>query len=144
MAESCCAPGGSIMILACSGGCNVGQLSNQAAIELTKEGFGKLFCLAGLGAHLSGFIKSARDIPELIVIDGCEIGCAKGVLKLAEMPLRGYLVITDLGIKKNKDLNLKREEIDHVKQAVRRLQANSGQQGQPGGPQLATCGCQQA
>ena len=122
----------------------MGQLSNQAAIELTKEGFGKLFCLAGLGAHLSGFIKSARDIPELIVIDGCEIGCAKGVLKLAEMPLRGYLVITDLGIKKNKDLNLKREEIDHVKQAVRRLQANSGQQGQPGGPQLATCGCQQA
>lgn len=35
------------MILACSGGSNVGQLSNQAAIELTQEGFGKMFCLAG-------------------------------------------------------------------------------------------------
>jgi uncharacterized metal-binding protein len=35
MPEECCSPGGNIMILACSGGSNVGQLSNQAAIELT-------------------------------------------------------------------------------------------------------------
>ena len=48
MAEECCTPGGNIMILACSGGSNVGQLSNQAAIELTQEGFGKMFCLAGI------------------------------------------------------------------------------------------------
>ncbi|PLX54074.1 MAG: zinc-binding protein, partial [Desulfobacteraceae bacterium] len=27
MAEECCRPGGNIMILACSGGSNVGQLS---------------------------------------------------------------------------------------------------------------------
>jgi len=31
MAEDCCTPSGNIMILACSGGSNVGQLSNQAA-----------------------------------------------------------------------------------------------------------------
>lgn len=30
------------MILACSGDSNVGQLSNQAAVELTREGFGKM------------------------------------------------------------------------------------------------------
>ncbi|MFP3928371.1 MAG: putative zinc-binding protein, partial [Desulfobacteraceae bacterium] len=38
MAEDCCAPNGNIMILTCSGGSNVGQLSNQAAVELTREG----------------------------------------------------------------------------------------------------------
>ncbi len=36
--EECCAGGENIMILACSGGSNVGQLSNQAAVELTQEG----------------------------------------------------------------------------------------------------------
>ena len=51
MAEECCTPGGNIMILACSGGSNVSQLSNQAAIELTQEGFGKMFCLVGIGGH---------------------------------------------------------------------------------------------
>ncbi len=30
-----------IMILACSGGSNVGQLSNQTAIDLAREGVGK-------------------------------------------------------------------------------------------------------
>jgi len=111
------------MVLGCSGGSNVGQLSNQAAVELTQEGFGKLFCLAGVGAHLSGFVQSARDIPNLVVIDGCEIGCAKGVLEQAGVPLRSYLVITELGIGKNKDMHLKREEIDRVKQALKELQS---------------------
>lgn len=43
------APGGNVMILTCSGGSNVGQLTNQAAVELTKEGFGK----AGAGCCCS-------------------------------------------------------------------------------------------
>ncbi len=108
------------MILACSGGSNVGQLSNQAAVELTQEGFGKMFCLAGIGGHLSGFVRSAKDAENLVVIDGCEVGCAKAILDHAEVPMKKYMVITtDLGIDKNKDFNLKREEIDRVKAAAK-------------------------
>lgn len=39
----CCTPSENIMLLSCSGGSNVGQLANQAAIELTQEGFGGNF-----------------------------------------------------------------------------------------------------
>lgn len=120
MAEECCASGGNIMILACSGGSNVGQLSNQAAVELTQEGFGKIFCLAGIGGHLRGFIQSAKDVPEMVAIDGCELGCAKAVLDHAEIPLRNYLVITDeLGIEKNKNFVLQSDDIEKVKTAVK-------------------------
>ncbi len=77
MADNCCAGGAEVMILACSGGSNVGQLSNQAAVELTGEGFGKMFCLAGIGGKLSGFVQSARDVPQMVVIDGCQVGCAR-------------------------------------------------------------------
>ena len=119
MAEECCVPGGNIMILACSGGSNVGQLSNQAAVELAQEGFGKMFCLAGIGGQFSGFVQSARDVPEMVVIDGCSVGCAKACLDQAEVPVGNYLVLTDLGIEKNKDFNLRRDEIDRVKQAVK-------------------------
>ncbi len=121
MSEDCCSSTVPTMILACAGGSNVGQLSNQAAVELTQEEFGKLFCLAGIGAHLSGFVQSARDIPQIVVIDGCEVGCAKGILEQAEVPVRGYLVLTELGIQKNKNLNLNREELEKVKQAVKDL-----------------------
>ena len=109
------------LILACAGGSNVGQLANQAAVELTQEGFGKLFCLAGIGAHLSRFVQAAKDIPRLVVIEGCDIGCAKGVLEQAGVPVGSYLVITELGIGKNKEMNLPREAIDRVKQAVQDL-----------------------
>ena len=120
MAEECCAPGGNIMILACSGGSNVGQLSNQAAVELTQKGFGKMFCLAGVGGHLGGFLQSAKDVPQMVAIDGCEIGCAKAILEHGEVPIKDYLVLTGLGIEKNKDFNLKRVEIDKVKEAVKK------------------------
>ena len=119
MAKECCTPGGNIMILACSGGSNVGQLSNQAAIELTQEGFGKMFCLAGIGGHLGGFVQSAKDVPAMVAIDGCELGCAKAILEHAEIPAKNYLVLTDLGIEKNKDYNLKAEDIQKVKAAIR-------------------------
>jgi uncharacterized metal-binding protein len=119
MAKECCAPGGNIMILACSGGSNVGQLSNQAAVELTQEGFGRMFCLAGIGGHLGGFVRSAKDVPAMVAIDGCEVGCAKAILEHAEIPTKNYLVLTDLGIEKNKDFNLKEEDIQKVKAAIK-------------------------
>lgn len=119
MASECCASGSNVMILACSGGSNVGQLSNQAAVELTREGVGKMFCLAGIGGQLSGFVQSARDVPQMVVMDGCSLGCAKACLENAQVPMKAYLVLTDLGIEKNKDLNLKPEEILRVKDAVK-------------------------
>ncbi|WP_246804895.1 putative zinc-binding protein [Desulfosarcina cetonica] len=107
------------MILACSGGSNVGQLSNQAAVELTQEGFGKMFCLAGIGGQLSGFMQSARDVPVMVAIDGCQIGCAKAILERAQVPLKNYVVLTDQGIEKSKNLALERTDIDRVKAAVK-------------------------
>ena len=119
MPDECCAPSGNIMILACSGGSNVGQLSNQAAVELTREGFGKMFCLAGIGGHLSGFAQSAKDIPQMVAIDGCSVGCAKAILEHAEIPIKSYLVLTDLGIEKNKDFKLRKEEVQKVKEVIK-------------------------
>jgi uncharacterized metal-binding protein len=121
MAEDCCSSNGNIMILACSGGSNVGQLSNQAAVELTQEGFGKMFCLAGIGGQLSGFVQSAKDVPEMVAIDGCQVGCAKAILEQAQVPLKNYIVLTDEGIEKNKNFKLNRSDINRVKLAVKKV-----------------------
>ena len=119
MSDTCCTQNDKIMILSCSGGSNVGQLSNQAAVELTQEGFGKMYCLAGIGGSLDGFIQSARDVPAMMAIDGCALGCARAVLEKSGVPLRGYLVITDLGIEKNKDFKLNPDHLLTVKEAVK-------------------------
>jgi uncharacterized metal-binding protein len=119
MAQECCASANNIMILACSGGSNVGQLSNRAAVELTQEGFGKMYCLAGIGGQLKGFVQSARDVPIIAAIDGCAVGCAKAILKNADIPNYNYLVVTDLGIEKNKNFALSEEDVRKVKEAIR-------------------------
>ena len=139
MSQDCCAPDGSVMILACSGGPNVGQLSNQAAVELTQEGFGKMYCLAGIGGHLSGFVQSAKDIPQMVAIDGCSVGCAKAILDHAEVPIKNYLVVSDLGIEKDQIFDLKKAEVQKIKEAVR----DACDRDQPGLPKAATgaCGC---
>ena len=135
----CCAPAGNVMLLSCSGGSNVGQLANQACVELTREGFGKMFCLAGIGGKLSGFVQSAKDVPEIVVIDGCDVGCAKAIFAEAGVPLRGYVVLTREGIEKNKNFSLLREDIDLAKKAVKIMASPLGRSG-PAGPSGCCCG----
>lgn len=43
-----------------------------------------MFCLAGVGGQLGSFVQSAKDVPQMVDIDGCEIGCAKAILEHAE------------------------------------------------------------
>ncbi len=119
--ECCCTTGGSnIMILACSGGSNVGQLTNQAAVELTKEGWGRMFCLAGVGAHLSGFVQSVKDTPQVVVLDGCEIGCAKKIFEHLELPLKNYIVVTkDMQIEKSHDFDIKEDQLEKLKSMIK-------------------------
>lgn len=141
MSENCCGSNNQIMILACSGGSNVGQLSNQAAVELTQEGFGKMFCLAGIGAHLGGFVLSAKEVPTLIAIDGCSVGCAKAILEHAEIDVKNHIVLTDLGIEKNKELALNKSEIEAVKKAVRQLQGKDAAPKMPPPEMGRGCSC---
>ncbi|BFR48182.1 putative zinc-binding protein [Nitratidesulfovibrio sp. HK-II] len=121
--SGCCGNAGEVMILACSGGSNVGQITNQAAVELTREGHGKMFCLAGIGAQLQGFVKSAQDTSRIVVLDGCPVGCARKIMENAQVSGWEYLVLTDLGIEKVKDRELAIPVglVEQAKAAVRAL-----------------------
>lgn len=119
MTQECCTENKEIMILACSGASNLGQLSNQAAVELTREGFGKMFCLAPVGAHLGSFVQAAKKTQHLVAIDGCPVACAKHLLKHAEVPLHAYVVLYDLGIEKTANTVLDPVEVERVKTAVK-------------------------
>jgi uncharacterized metal-binding protein len=88
-----------------------------------------MFCLAGIGGQLSGFVQSARDVSRMVVIDGCSLGCAKASQEKAQVPLKSYVILTDLGIEKNKDFDLKQEEIragcTGLAWAIRRLRTDA-------------------
>jgi uncharacterized metal-binding protein len=119
MSDTNCNCAQKIMMITCSGGSNLGQLSNQAAVELTKEGFGEIFCLAGIGADMSGFVQSAKEVKEMVLIDGCDKACGKAILENAGVVLKKHVVVTQLNIGKNDNFTLNPDDIAVVKIAVK-------------------------
>lgn len=116
MANDCCTccSTGTVLILACSGGSNVGQLANAAAVRLSKEGKGKMSCLAGVGGHIDGIVESCKGADRVVVIDGCPIACGRKVCEHAGVPISTYVEVTGLGINKSYDLDLNEEDIKRV------------------------------
>jgi len=125
MAEgpACACEAAIIGLYACSGGSNVGQMANRVAVELTKQGKGKIMCTVGIGGNVSGIIKSAEGTDEIIAIDGCPLLCAKKSLERAGFTVDKNLVITELGMKKGGSLDL--EEND-VKEMMTKVEAALG------------------
>lgn len=103
-----------VAIFPCVGASNVGQLSNKIAIELDKKGIGNLMCTVGIGARAPGLMKSAEVSDKIIVIDGCPVNCACQTLELAGFKIDSHIIISELGIKKNKDRDLKDDEVSEA------------------------------
>jgi len=99
--KDCCSGGSKVLIYACSGSSDVGEIADKVARKLSKEGVGKMTCLAGLGAGLSGFIESAKSADVNITIDGCKVHCAKKSLEKVSTKTK-FFVLTDFGLEKNK------------------------------------------
>jgi uncharacterized metal-binding protein len=102
------------LIFACAGSSNVGQIGNQTAIQLARDGIGRYFCLAGIGAHVPGMIESTKAGKVLVAIDGCAVSCAKKTLEHAGFRIDEHVQVSELGIEKNHDLNLTSSDISKV------------------------------
>jgi len=87
------------MVLACSGACDLGQITDRVARKLRDNGVRKMNCLAVVGA---GIEKSIEDFKKknILLLDGCPIDCGKRILDKAGFTDYKYMRITDLGYKK--------------------------------------------
>ena len=90
------------LIFACSGGADVGHLSDLASRQMMKDGCGKMFCLAGFGGKVSGIMETTKSADKILVIDGCSVDCAKKTMELAGIDSYQYFRVTDLGLEKGK------------------------------------------
>ncbi len=112
--EKCSCCGENIAIFPCVGASNVGQLSNKIAIELDKMEIGNLMCTAGIGARASGIMKSAEASDRIIAIDGCPVNCASKTLELAGFKVDSHIIISEFGIKKTREKELKEDEVSEA------------------------------
>ena len=90
------------LIFACSGAADVGAIADQTARKLTRDGAGKMFCLAGVGGRVSGIMKTTEAAAAVLAIDGCPQDCARKCLQEAGFGDFAHLRVTDLGMEKGK------------------------------------------
>ena len=99
---TCACAGAPKLIFACSGAADVGAVADQAARKLTKDGAGKMFCLAGIGGRVPGILTTTQSAARILAIDGCPLNCAKNSLEQAGFKAYEHLQLADLGMEKGK------------------------------------------
>jgi uncharacterized metal-binding protein len=80
----------------------VGAIADQAARKLTKDGAGKMFCLAGIGGRVSGIMATTESAARILAIDGCPLNCAKNSLEQAGFKNYEHVQLAELGMEKGK------------------------------------------
>jgi uncharacterized metal-binding protein len=108
----------SVLLFTCAGASNVGQIANAAAVELARQGRVRLYCLAGIGAHVAGMVDSAQHVAYRIALDGCPVACARKTLEQAGLTVEKAIVVTDLGIKKNHEFAWTEADLANVMDAT--------------------------
>lgn len=88
------------LIFPCSGAADVGEVADRVARALTKEGAGKMYCLAGVGGHIEDMILNVQAAGKILAIDGCPKDCARATLAQAGFTNIAHLRLTDLGLQK--------------------------------------------
>ena len=88
------------LIFACSGAADVGAIVDRAARKLTADGAGKMYCLAGIGGHVPGILKTTEEAEKILAIDGCPLDCTKLSLEEAGITEFQHIEVSDLGLEK--------------------------------------------
>jgi uncharacterized metal-binding protein len=88
------------VLFTCSGAANVGQIANQAAMELQTEGTGSMLCLAAVAGCDEKIIKCGKNAERVVGIDGCSSVCTKKTLEQAGISLTDHITVTDLCLEK--------------------------------------------
>ena len=86
------------ILFTCSGCCSEGEASDRIGRRLRQSGYARCgsSCLAGIGAGYPKFLNAAQAASAIVVIDGCGMRCASGILKKAQIEFKQY-VLTDMG-----------------------------------------------
>jgi uncharacterized metal-binding protein len=101
-AEGCACSSAPKLIFSCSGAADVGELADRTARRLTKEGAGKMYCLAGVGGRVPNILTNVQAAGKILAIDGCQLNCARRTLEEAGFKEMAHLELGAAGFEKGK------------------------------------------
>ena len=102
----------------CSGCSNLAQLANQVLVELSRDGFAEMSCIAGVGGDVPPLVKKAKSGRYIIAIDGCPLQCVKACLSKQEVFPSKYYILTEFGFKKKRNCEFDSNDVLLVKEKI--------------------------
>ncbi|TWU21771.1 putative zinc-binding protein [Bythopirellula polymerisocia] len=88
------------LVYSCSGCSNTAQLANSISVELDREQFAEMSCIAGVGGGVPSLVNKATSGWRILAIDGCPLHCVKHCLEqVGAEPTRHY-TLTEHGLLK--------------------------------------------
>lgn len=89
-----------VVIYACSGCSDAGELADRGARALAAAGWGEMSCLAGIGGRVKPLMAKAAKAEQILAIDGCPLNCARHTLMQAGFEPAQHLELHRLGLRK--------------------------------------------
>lgn len=117
---ACGSSSGPRLIFSCSGAADVGELADRAARKLSRDGVGKMFCLAGIGGKVSGIVKTTETAASILAIDGCALECARKSLEVSGFKQYEHIKLCDHGFEKG-STEVNDEAVESVTELARKL-----------------------
>jgi len=100
-----------VIVYACSGASNLGQLANEIALRLDRLGLAELACATEVGAQDGGGQLSGKPV---LAISGCTSGCCSVMLKQHGVDVSRSVILAERGIAKAKHVLVDGESSERV------------------------------
>lgn len=101
-----------VIVYACAGASNLGQLANEIALRLDRLGLAELACLTEVGAENS--VVSRADERSVLAISGCTGGCCAEMLARHGITPARTIVLAERGVAKAKHVLVDGETSERV------------------------------
>jgi uncharacterized metal-binding protein len=89
-----------VVIYACSGCSDAGELADRTARVLSQNKLGEMSCLAGIGGRVKPLMRKAEKAGHIMAIDGCPLNCSRHTLDQAGFSSVHHLELHSLGFRK--------------------------------------------
>jgi uncharacterized metal-binding protein len=102
------------IVYSCSGASSAAQMANHLALRLDRAGAAEMSCIAGVGGDVPPLVRVAKSGRPIIALDGCALRCVLHILKRHDVVPKTYIMLRELGVKKQQHQDFSQEEADRV------------------------------
>jgi uncharacterized metal-binding protein len=106
------------LVYACSGASNLGQLTNEIAIRLDRDGLAEMSCAEAVGIEAGPPYAAALSGRPVVAISGCPLACADRLLAEHGVKVTRSVQLENRGVLKAKHVSVAPEESERIYEEV--------------------------